>query len=82
MSSDEEMTGRNKFMYSGSIGGVVPVASNRKSHPKMKIVPVETIQSKPHRRSAIVTADAQSQNLRFVGDGLLFFVDRLFHRRS
>lgn len=58
-----------------------PTMSSEKSHLKMTIVPTETLQVEPTRRSALVTADALPKNLSSGGNELVFSIDRLFHRR-
>ena len=65
-----------------STGGVAPRPTTpaRQSHPRMKRIAFEN--SKPvSQRSALETTDALPKNFSFGGNGLLFPIDRLFHRR-
>ena len=70
--------------YGCSTDGVdrKPTMSSDRSHLKMTTVPVETLQVEPTRRSALVTTDALPKNIPLGSNGLLFSIDRLFHRRS
>lgn len=66
-----------------STGGVDqrPSTPTRQSHPEVKRVAHVMKEVVSKRRSAIETTDALPKNFPFGGNGLLFSIDRLFHRR-
>jgi hypothetical protein len=75
------------FPASGSCGcsmGSVdprPLTQTHQSQSEKNSVAFE-IENVVPRQSALETTDALPKNFSFGGNGLLFFVDRLFHRRS
>ena len=66
-----------------STGGVAsrPATPTRQSNSKRKRAALEMEEVVP-RRSALETTDALPKNSSLGGNGMLFSIDRLFHRRS
>ena len=69
--------------YGCSTGSVDrrPSTPTQQSHSRIKRAAVVTLEV-DSRHAAIETTDALPKNFTFGGDGLLFFVDKLFHRRT
>jgi hypothetical protein len=66
-----------------STGGVAPRPTTpaRQSHWRVKKVALENTEV-VSKRSALETTDALPKNFVLGGNGLIFSLDRLFHRRS
>ena len=58
-----------------------PSTQSERSLSKMKRTEVDSVEIL-EVRSALVTTDALPKNWIFGGNGMLFSIDRLFHRRS
>jgi len=59
-----------------------PSTPTAQSHPEKKRVEQKKNEVVSKRRSALVTTDALPKNFSPGGIGILFSIDRLFHRRS
>ena len=73
----EETNEANILTFVRSVGGL----EDRQFHPRMKRAALGNLVV-DSRRSALETTDALPKNFSFGGSGLIFSLDRLFHRRS